>query len=55
LFRCAVQVLNWPGQAVLCVSQLYWTRDFERCVKEQHRYTLRGDATTAATAAATAR
>lgn len=43
-------VLNWPGQAVLCVSQLYWTTDFERYVKDQHRYTLRGDAKTAAAA-----
>ena len=43
-------VLNWPGQAVLCVSQLYWTTDFERHVKDQHRYTLRGDAKTAAAA-----
>ena len=32
------RVLAWPGQAVLCVSQLYWTTDFERCVKEQARY-----------------
>ena len=34
-------VLAWPGQAVLCVSQLYWTIDFERNVKEQFRYSSR--------------
>ena len=27
-------VQNWPGQVVLCVSQLYWTRYFEEGVKE---------------------
>ena len=45
-------VLNWPGQAVLCVSQLYWTMDFERNVKEQARYNLRTTTTAAAAAAA---
>ncbi|KAI9141391.1 dynein heavy chain and region D6 of dynein motor-domain-containing protein [Paraphysoderma sedebokerense] len=38
-------VLDWPGQVVLCISQIYWTQGVELAIMEGKRKSIEGYAT----------